>query len=50
MAYAAAFTEDADDVTHACEGDRWLCASFQNTKRDRLFAMLNAREKQRLAA
>lgn len=32
------------------EGDRWLCASFQNTKRNRLFAMINAREKQRLAA
>lgn len=32
------------------EGDRWLCASFQNTKRNRLFAAVNAREKQRLAA
>ena len=32
------------------DGHRWLCASFQNTKRNRLFAMINAREKQRLAA
>lgn len=32
------------------EGDRWLCASFQNTTRNRLFAAVNAREKQRLAA
>jgi len=32
------------------EGERWLCASFQNTKRNRLFAGINAREKQRLAA
>jgi len=31
-------------------GDRWSCASFQNTKRNRLFAMVNAREKRRLAA
>lgn len=32
------------------QAERWLCASFQNTKRNRLFAMVNAREKQRLAA
>ncbi|MFC4139748.1 MULTISPECIES: SgcJ/EcaC family oxidoreductase [unclassified Microbacterium] len=32
------------------EGDRWRCAAFQNTKRNRLFAAVNAREKQRLAA
>jgi len=31
------------------EGDRWRCAAFQNTKRNRLFAALNAREKKRLA-
>lgn len=30
-------------------GERWLCAAFQNTKRNRLFAALNAREKRRLA-
>lgn len=24
------------------QADRWLCASFQNTKRNRLFAMINA--------
>lgn len=32
------------------EDDRWRCAAFQNTRRNRLFAALNAREKQRLAA
>lgn len=32
------------------EGATWRCASFQKTKRNRLFAALNAREKQRLAA
>lgn len=32
------------------QGDRWLCASFQNTKRNRLFATMNAMEKKRLAA
>lgn len=32
------------------EGDRWRCAAFQNTKRNRLFAAVNAREKKRLAA
>ncbi|UJP10399.1 SgcJ/EcaC family oxidoreductase [Microbacterium sp. KUDC0406] len=32
------------------EGDRWRCAAFQNTKRNRLFAAVNAREKARLAA
>jgi len=32
------------------EGDRWLCAAFQNTKRNRLLAAMNAREKKRLEA
>lgn len=32
------------------EGERWLCAAFQNTKRNRILAAINAREKQRLAA
>lgn len=32
------------------EGERWLCASFQNTKRNGLFAKMNAMEKKRLAA
>lgn len=32
------------------KGDRWLCAAFQNTKRNRLFAAINARETKRLAA
>ncbi|MFE6736961.1 SgcJ/EcaC family oxidoreductase [Microbacterium sp. NPDC057650] len=32
------------------EGDRWRCAAFQNTKRNRLFAAVNSREKQRLAS
>lgn len=27
------------------DGDRWLCAAFQNTKRNRLFAAINARSK-----
>lgn len=30
------------------EGDRWRCTAFQNTKRNRLFAAINAREKKRL--
>lgn len=32
------------------EGERWLCASFQNTKRNGMLAAINAREKRRLAA
>lgn len=32
------------------EGDRWLCAAFQNTKRNRLFAAINARAKKQPAA
>jgi uncharacterized protein (TIGR02246 family) len=32
------------------EGDRWLCAAFQNTKRNRLLARINARETERLTA
>lgn len=30
------------------DGDFWRCAAFQNTKRNRLFAAVNAREKKRL--
>jgi uncharacterized protein (TIGR02246 family) len=32
------------------DGGRWRCAAFQNTKRNRLLAAMNAREKKRLAA
>ena len=32
------------------EGERWACAAFQNTKRNRVLAAMNAREKRRLAA
>lgn len=32
------------------EGDAWRCAAFQNTKHNRLFAAINAREQKRLAA
>ncbi|HZU93887.1 MAG TPA: SgcJ/EcaC family oxidoreductase [Microbacterium sp.] len=32
------------------EDERWLCAAFQNTKRNRILAAINAREKQRLTA
>lgn len=32
------------------QDDRWLCTAFQNTKRNRLLAAVNAREKQRVAA
>lgn len=31
------------------EADRWRCAAFQNTRRNRLFAAINAREKRRSA-
>lgn len=32
------------------DGERWLCAAFQNTKRNALLSAMNAREKKRLAA
>ncbi|ALX67448.1 SgcJ/EcaC family oxidoreductase [Microbacterium sp. XT11] len=32
------------------DGERWRCAAFQNTKRNRLLAAMNVREKKRLAA
>lgn len=32
------------------QDERWLCAAFQNTKRNRFLAAINAREKQRVAA
>lgn len=32
------------------DGEHWLCAAFQNTKRNRLLAAVNEREKKRLAA
>nr|WP_274637019.1 SgcJ/EcaC family oxidoreductase [Microbacterium bovistercoris] len=32
------------------EGDTWRCTAFQNTKRNRIMAAVNAREKRRLAA
>lgn len=32
------------------DGDRWRCASFQNTKRNTLFAAVNARAKRNPAA
>ena len=32
------------------EGDRWRCTAFQNTKRNRLLAAMNAKEKRRLQA
>jgi uncharacterized protein (TIGR02246 family) len=31
--------------TFVREGERWLCAAFQNTRRNRLFAAVNARAK-----
>jgi len=36
--------------TFTREDGHWLCAAFQNTKRNRLFAAMNARTKKRLAS